>query len=39
MQWVGDVSALAEEPGEVAENEAVAELLSGMGRKLAARGE
>ena len=39
MQWIGDVSALAEEPGEVAENEAVAELLSGLGRKLAARGE
>jgi len=39
MQCVGDVSALAEEPGEVAENEAVAELLSGLGRKLAARGE
>lgn len=39
MQWIGDVSALAEEPGEVAENEAVAELLSGLGEKLAARGE
>lgn len=38
MRWRGDVSALATEPGEVAENEAVAELLSGLGRKLAARG-
>jgi len=39
MRWIGEVSALAKEPGEVAENEAVSELLSGLGRKLAARGE
>jgi multimeric flavodoxin WrbA len=39
MQWIGEVSALAKEPGEVAENKAVADLLSGLGRKLAARGE
>ena len=39
MRWIGDVSALAEKPGEVAENEAVAELLSGLGRKLAVRKE
>ena len=39
MRWIGEVSALAKEPGEVAENEAVSELLSGLGRKLTARGE
>ena len=39
MQWIGEASALARDPGEVAENEAVTELLSGLGKKLAARGE
>jgi len=34
MTWVGEVSALATKPGEVASNEAVAESLAELGRRM-----
>lgn len=35
LEWVGDVSALATKPGEIATNQAVAESLAGLGRRMA----
>jgi len=33
MEWVGDVTAIARDPGEVAKNEVVADMLVALGRK------
>jgi len=34
LEWAGEVTAMARDPGEVAQNSGVAEMLASLGRKV-----